>query len=149
MACEQQNRTKDLFLQTLTKMGCQYDIDDEDNDLIHFAYQGEYFCANSKNDCDYIRLCDYRWMWVSLDDIDEVSRLRKAINEANWKNSVTTLYSIDDAEMKMYVHCKEIIFFNHQILDPEDYLRIEFHEFFHAHRLVEIEMDELRKKEQA
>ncbi len=38
----EKRNTRNFFLDTLTKIGCQYEID-EDNDTIIFAYQGEYF----------------------------------------------------------------------------------------------------------
>ncbi len=44
---ETQKGTKDLFLETLTKIGCQYKLgeDEDDKDSIYFAFQGENFVA--------------------------------------------------------------------------------------------------------
>ena len=41
---ENNKGTRDLFLETLTKIGCQYEFaEEEGDDRIFFAYQGELF----------------------------------------------------------------------------------------------------------
>ena len=48
---EQTKGTRDLFLETLSKIGCQYELGEgeEDSDKIYFAYQGENFTASASN----------------------------------------------------------------------------------------------------
>ena len=46
---ETKTGTRDLFLETLTKIGCQYEIDEED-DRILFAYQ-----------CEFLIVLYYQW----------------------------------------------------------------------------------------
>ena len=140
-------RTRDLFLQTLTAIGCQYEIDEHDR--VCFAYQGEHFVAETDNDHAYVGIYDFAWGSVKLSDIDEISRLRRAINEANWQNSVTTIFSINDEDNEMVVHCKTTIVFVPQLHDLQGYLRLELSEFFRAHNLVGNEMAKLRAKENA
>lgn len=140
-------RTRDLFLQTLTAIGCQYEIDEHDR--VCFAYQGEHFVAETDNDHAYVGIYDFAWGSVKLSDIDEISRLRRAINEANWQNSVTTIFSINDEDNEMVVHCKTTIVFVSQLHDLQGYLRLELSEFFRAHNLVGNEMAKLRAKENA
>lgn len=142
-----QLRTRDLFLQTLTAIGCQYEIDEHDR--VCFAYQGEHFVAETDNDHAYVGIYDFAWGSVKLSDIDEISRLRRAINEANWQNSVTTIFSINDEDNEMVVHCKTTIVFVPQLHDLQGYLRLELSEFFRAHNLVGNEMAKLRAKEEA
>ena len=45
--------TRDLFLETLTKIGCQYSIDEQD-DIISFAFQGENFVVDAADGNSYI-----------------------------------------------------------------------------------------------
>lgn len=147
---EEQKGTRDLFMETLTKIGCQYELSDEvDDDRIFFAYQGEHFFVNAKNDWRYIQIWDTHWGHVELYDIDEFTRLKKAVNGANLNNSVTTVYTIDEAGSNVDVHCKSIILFVPQIPDIENYLRIELNEFFRAHQYVGNEMAKLREQEEA
>ena len=142
-----QLHTRELFLQTLTAIGCQYEIDEHDR--VCFAYQGEHFVAETDNDHAYVGIYDFAWGSVKLSDIDEISRLRRAINEANWQNSVTTIFSINDEDNEMVVHCKTTIVFVSQLHDLQGYLRLELSEFFRAHNLVGNEMAKLRAKENA
>lgn len=146
---EEQKGTRDLFLETLTKMGCQYELAEaEDDDRIYFAYQGEHFFVNARNDCAYIQIFDTHWGHVELYDIDEFTRLKRAINLSNLNNSVTTVYTIDEAGSNVDVHSKSVILFVPQIPDIEKYLRTELNDYFRAHRFVGNEMAKMREQEE-
>ena len=147
MEKEEKKGTRDLFLETLSAIGCQYEID-EDNE-INFAYQGEYFVVRASNDNKYIQIYDMRWMHVELYDIDEITRLKKAINESNIKNSVVTVYTINESGNTVDVHCKSVIYFDSVIPDVIDYLRLELAEYFNVHQMILLEMAKLRDQEQA
>jgi len=147
MDTEEKIGTRDLFLETLTAIGCQYEID-EDNE-INFAYQGEYFVVRASNDNQYIQIYDLRWLHVELYDIDEITRLKKAINESNIKNSVVTIYTINESGNTVDVHCKSVIYFDSVIPDVIDYLRLELAEYFNVHQMILLEMAKLRDIEQA
>lgn len=144
---EEKKGTRDLFLETLTKIGCQYEIGEGDDDRIFFGYQGEYFFVNAKNDWQYIQIWDTNWWHVELYDIDELARLKKAINRSNLNNSVVTVYTIDEEGKNVDVHCKSTILFVQQIPELENYLRLELGEFFRAHQFVGNEMAKLREQE--
>ena len=147
---EQTKGTRDLFMETLTKIGCQYELaEEEDDDRIFFAYQGENFFAGVRNDWQYIQIYDTHWGHVELYDIDEFARLKKAINESNLNNCVTTVYTIDEAGSNVDVHCKTTILFIPQIPDLENYLRLELNEFFRAHQFVGNQMVKLREQEES
>lgn len=141
--------SRDLLVQTLEKLGCPWDQKQDDDDKrIHFVFQGEHFLANADNERPYVGLWDVHWGSVELYDIDEISRLRKAINEANLNNSVTTVFTIDDSGKEMDVHCKATILFVREIPHLDDYLKVELNEFFNAHHLVGSEMKRLRATEE-
>ena len=147
---EEQKGTRDLFLDTLTKIGCQYELaKEEDDDRIYFAYQGEHFFVRANNDCGYIQIFDTHWGHVELYDIDEFTRLKRAINLSNLNNSVTTVYTIDEAGSNVDVHCKSVILFVPQIPDIEKYLRTELNDYFCVHRFVGNEMAKMREQEEA
>ena len=139
--------TRDLFLETLTKIGCQYQIGEGEDNRIYFAYQGENFFANATNDCAYVHVYDTNWEHVELYDIDELSRMKRAINTANLNAPVTTIYTIDEDGQNMDVHSRMSFPFIHQMPNLEDYLRVELNSFFRAHQLVGTEMMKLREKE--
>lgn len=148
---EQTKGTRDLFLETLSKIGCQYELGEgeEDSDKIYFAYQGENFTASASNDGWYVHLWDTHWGHVELYDIDEFARLKKAINLSNLNCATTTVYTIDEAGSNIDVHCKAVIPFISQIPEIENYLRGELNDFFRAHQYVGNEMAKQRETENA
>ena len=142
--------TKDLFLATLTKIGSQYELaEEEDDNSIYFAYQGENFVVDASNENNYIRIWDTHWGHVELYNVDELSRLKKAINNSNLNTGVTTVYTIDEVGHNVDVHCKSVVLFIEQIPNIENYLRVELNEFFRAHQYVGNEMVKQRETENA
>ena len=139
--------TRDMFLDTLTKIGCQYKLDEGDDNRIYFVYQGEHFFANTSNDIRYVHLWDAYWQRVDLSDIDEVSRLRKAINLSNINTTVTTVFTIDDEGKYMDVHTKSTIPFIYSMPGLDEYLKSELSDFFKAHQEVGNELLKLREKD--
>ena len=148
---EQTKGSRELFLETLSKIGCQYELGEgeDDSDKIYFAYQGENFVASASNEGWYVHLWDTYWDHVELYDIDEFARLKKAINMSNLNCATTTVYTIDEAENNVDVHCKSVIPFIPQIPELENYLRGELNDFFRAHQLVGNEMEKQREAENA
>ena len=147
---EEKIGTRDLFLETLKKIGCQYEIEEgediEEGD-IRFGYQGEYSVVRASNKTQFIQIYDTHWGHVELYDIDEFARLKKAINESNIRNSVTTVYTIDEAGSNVDVHCKSVILFVPEIPNIADYLRLELSEYFRVHETVNMEMTKQRELE--
>lgn len=146
---EQTKGTRDLFLGTLSKIGCQYELGEgaEDSDKIYFAYQGENFVASANDEGWYVHIWDTYWEHVELYDIDEFARLKKAINLSNLNCATMTVYTIDEAGSNVDVHCKSVIPFIPQIPKLENYLRGELNDFFRAHQLVGNEMEKQREAE--
>ena len=144
---EERKGTRDLFLETLTKIGCQYEIGEGEDGDINFGYQGEYFVVRASNNNRFIHIYDTHWGHVELYDIDEFARLKKAINESNLRNSVTTVYTIDEAGSNVDVHCKSVILFTQEIPEIVDYLRLELSEYFRVHETINMEMAKQRDLE--
>ena len=140
-------KTRGLFLRTLKNIGCQYEKEEE-GDRIFFAYQGENFFVEVSDDRFYITVYDTHWGQVELYDIDEFTRLRKAINTANLNCATMVVYTIDDVAKTVDVHCKSTFPFLYQIPDLENYLRGELNDFFRTHQLVGNEMARMREKEE-
>ena len=142
--------TKDLFLETLTKIGCQYKLgeDEDDKDSIYFAFQGENFVARIYDNGKFVHIWDTYWLQVELYDIDEFSRLRKAINTSNLNCTITTIFTIDEAAKHVDVHCKTTTVFIPEMPEIEDYLRAILSGFFEAHRYVSNEIAKQRVAEE-
>lgn len=141
--------TRDLFIETLKKIGCRYNFDEESDSRIHFEYQGERFFADTSNDGPFVHLYDTYWLELELYKTDEVSRLRKAINASNMSELVTTLFSIDDDNKSMYVHSHYSFIFQKSIRDLDYYLMAILNAFFGAHRAIATEVSILREMEKS
>lgn len=138
--------SRELFLDTLSKIGCQYHI--EDDNAITFAYQGEYFVGLINSGERYVQIWDSNWGQIELYDIDELSRLRRAVNEANLNCATMTIYTIDEVGKTVNIHCKSTFAFVYGIPEIENYLKIELNDFFNAHQYVLNSMRKLREQEQ-
>jgi hypothetical protein len=145
---EKNIRTRDLFIEVLTKIGCQYQLGEGDDTRIFFTFQGENMFADASDESLYVVVWDTYWEHVELYDIDEVSKMRKAINNSNLNSSVTTVYTIDKEGSSMDVHSRSMFAFVPQMPSIENYLKAELGKFFRAHQLVGNEMQKLRAEEQ-
>ena len=143
---EKKNDVKKLFLETLEKLGCPYTLDEED-DAISFDFQGERFVAWLKDDY-YIEIWDFHWMDHELYDIDNISRLKKVINDANMICGVTTVYTIDKASSCFGIHCTSTIVFISQIPNIEGYLKANLLQYFDTHRYITLEVGKLKQEEE-
>ena len=141
--------TRDVFKKTLSDIGCQYQIGDGEDKLISFDFQGEHFYAATNNDNLYVVIWDMFWEAIDLNDIDEVSRYRRAIKSSNSDTMVTTLYSIDEENLRMDIHCRATIPFAASMPRLDEYLKMALTDFFKAHHLVNREVLRLREKEHA
>ena len=142
----EKKQTRELFLETLLKIGCQYLIDEEDKRIL-FSYQGENFVVDAADENSYICIWDMFWGSIELYDIEEFSRLKKAINRSNLNFSPNTVYTINKERSTIDVHCKSIILFISSIPEIDNYLRMELNDFFQVHRYVEGELAKLRREE--
>lgn len=139
--------TRDLFLETLTKMGCQYEIDEED-DQISFMWQGGHFTADAENDSAFVVVWFLYWDEYELYDIDALSRVKRVINDANIRYSVNVVYSINEAGSTFHVHSKKHFLFISQIPDVEGYLQSILGQIFQVRHFVDSELVRLEGKEE-
>lgn len=117
---------RDLLLDTLDRMGFAYQT--EKDDSIRLEYSIDTFYAEADNEHPYVTLFYYSWKSIDLEGgeyIDEMLAVSKAINNANWENRVVTVFTIDEEEKTMNVHCKSEFLFIPEIPDLENYLITE------------------------
>lgn len=143
---EQTKGTRDLFLETLSKIGCQYELD-EDNDIV-FKWQGGNFVAQAVNECRFVVVYYYNWAEYELYDIDTLSRVKRTINETNCWHNMNIVYSINEAGNTFHVHTKKHFLFVLQIPDIEIYLQTVLGMFYEVRRYYETELDKLKCEEE-
>ena len=140
------SKTRDLFLETLSKIGCQYEIDDSDR--INFQWQGGYFCADTTNDCLFVNIWYMQWGEWELYDIEELSRVKRIINNACIHFSLNVVYTINEAGSNFFVHSKKNFLFISQIPNREGYLQAILAEFFRVRHYFEVELDKMKNEEE-
>lgn len=147
---ENQNlSTRDLCAEVLRKLNCDVQFDDENEYNMHFSYQGENFSVETWEDGLMITIWDTWWGTVDLDNLDDVSRVRKAINTINVRQGFTLMYSIDEKSKKFAVHTKRQCLLIPQIPQIENYMVAMLTGFFDAQRSFKEEYDRLRLEEEA
>ena len=145
---ENQNlSTRDLCAEVLRKLNCDVQFDEENEYNMYFTYQGENFSVDTWENGLMITIWDTWWGTVDLDDLDDVSRVRKAINNINVRQNLTLVYSIDEKGQKFAVHTKRQCLLIPQIPQIENYMAAMLTDFFDVQRSFKEEYDRLRLEE--
>lgn len=145
---ENQNlSTRDLCAEVLRKLNCDVQFDEENEYNMYFTYQGENFSVDTWENGLMITIWDTWWGTVDLDDLDDVSRVRKAINNINVRQNLTLMYSIDEKGQKFAVHTKRQCLLIPQIPQIENYMAAMLADFFDVQRSFKEEYDRLRLEE--
>lgn len=145
---ENQNlSTRDLCAEVLRKLNCDIQFDEENEYNMYFTYQGENFSVDTWENGLMITIWDTWWGTVDLDDLDDVSRVRKAINNINVRQNLTLMYSVDEKGQKFAVHSKRQCLLIPQIPQIENYMAAMLTDFFDVQRSFKEEYDRLRLEE--
>ena len=100
-------QTKDLFIKTITEMGCDYEKWENDYssfESIVFDYQTEKYRATFLEHTKKVLIeLHYSLHCVDLSDLSGVNQLRTLINKVNQEHNATTVYTIEREANKMYV----------------------------------------------
>lgn len=132
--------TKELLLQTLSRLGCPWKTDPENESNIIVGYQEETFLISTEEDSHWIIIILWGWGVFNPDDIEYFARMRQAINEANLRFKVGTFYYINKEEKSGILHSKTEVLFLQQIPYPDLYLKRFFDQFIQAKMFVLNEM---------
>jgi hypothetical protein len=145
------HETRDLVLETLREMGCEYEEGTEgENDIrIFFTYQGERFMIEADNECYFINIYDLWWHHMSTYcDVDEFAAMQKTINRINAHANCTVLYTINQEAEEIGVHSKKNMLFVRQIPDLKGYLVSTLNDFFKVQRSVMSEIEKCKVTEE-
>lgn len=144
------HETRDLVLETLREMECEYGEGTEENDIrIFFTYQGERFMIEADNECYFINIYDLWWHHMSTYcDVDEFAAMQKTINRINAHVNCTVLYTINKEAEEIGVHSKKNMLFVRQIPGLKDYLVSVLNDFYNIRRDVLIEIEKCKVTEE-
>ena len=137
--------TRTLLMVALRKLNLQYEFDDDQNLLI--TYQGEQFRIIAENDKPWIQVQDCWWYGESLDDIDNLALLHRAVNECNIRDANKMVYTYNKEEHEVGIHTLRDLLWLPQIPDSDQYLQAAFDTMLRSHHYFFRMMEELRKEE--
>ena len=127
--------TVELCYGVLRNLNCEVRFEEESKGDMLFNYQSQEFKIIASDNTVIIEIWDFGWWSVSLDDLDEVSLVRKIINEINIRYDVSVVYSIDEEHGLLIVHSKRSCLFIKEIPAPEHYMSAMLGSFFEVQRL--------------
>lgn len=137
--------TRTLLMVALRKLNLQYKFDEEQNFLV--TYQGEQFRIIAENDKPWIQVQDCWWYGESLDDIDNLALLHRAVNECNIRAANKMVYTYNKEEHEVGIHTLRDLLWLPQIPDSDQYLQAAFDTMLRSHHYFFRMMEELRKEE--
>lgn len=136
------------LLETVAKsIGCQVYHDKENKDRCFITYQGEHFMVFTSETSPFLHIYDMSWYSAPLDDIDNLSLVRQAINACNMDDLATVLYTIDKKENCVNVHTRQSCIFGPYIPQIANYLRSRFDDSFRQHHNFYQRMENIRKEQ--
>ncbi len=132
LSCQQQMlHTKELVMRTLRAIGCDPSVNEVDENRIDFVYQGGSFFMIASDSSMFAYLFFVWWYDSPLDNIDALSAIQKAVNNANCSNiSCNVMYTIDQENNLVGVHSRSQLLFSPDIRDLENYLVAKLQEMF-------------------
>ena len=123
-------RTKDLCIELLKQLNCKAAVAEEDENRLCFQYQGELFVIDTSNESFFIDIWDPRWYMVPLDDLEQMSNVRKAINTINNYSGTTIVYCIEEEEQKFVLHSKRQCILPKDLPNVKEHLSALLNDFF-------------------
>ncbi|MBQ9636331.1 MAG: hypothetical protein IJV36_00350 [Prevotella sp.] len=150
---EKENEEKELFkpetrslaYKVLREIGCQPEETEEER--IWFDYQSATFLMEAEDECLFVNLILPGVHRFSVFDIDEHSRVRKIINEMNWKSPFQVFYLQNEKADEVVVHIKKNFILAPQIPQLNNYLKCILRDFFVTRDKMVLEIEKKRLQE--
>lgn len=132
--------TKDLCIELLKQLNCEVTTSKENENRLYFEYQGEHIVIDASNDSYFIEMWDPWWLIVPLDDLEQMSNVRKAINTINSWCGTTIFYTIEEEGQKFVLHSKRQCILTKEIPHVKEYLMALLNDFFTVHNRLREEI---------
>ena len=129
----------------LRKINAQFEFDEDQN--FRVSYQGENFRIIAENDSFWIHIQDCWWYEASLDDIDNLALLHRAVNECNIRDLNKTVYTYNKVEKEVWLHTLRDLLWIPQIPELAQYLQSTFNSMLRSHQLFFGMMEDIRREE--
>ena len=141
---EEPPHTKDLCIELLKQLNCEVFVSEEEENRLDFKYQGEHFIIDATNESFFINIWDPGWYVVPLDDLEQMSNVRKAVNTISNYSGTTIVYYIEEEGQKFILHSKRQCILPKDLPHVKEYLRALLGDFFTAQNKLREEIVPLR-----
>ena len=138
-----QFNTKQLMVSTLTQIGCQPTVNEDDT--VAVTYQGEHFHIDFGG--LYAQIWDLGWAGVNIND-PELPNIREAVNHTNFDFGPTVVMTNPDDKGTMYFHSRLGILLHPDIPEIDNYLRSNLDMFFRAKEAVRQNFQQITVEQQ-
>lgn len=132
--------TKDLVIDTLKKIGCQPEVNEDDQ--ISFKYQGDDFYIATEEENRFIMIWNPWWGCINTDN-EALPFLKEIINLTNVKSIVTTVYMADEDGKTIGLHSHCHTYFSPNEGELEEHLKVLLDCFFDIHNSIKENMNQL------
>ena len=132
--------TNDLLISTLKKIGCQPEMNEEQQ--ICFKYQGEDFYIAAEEENRFIMIWNPWWGCINADN-EAFPVLKEIINLANVKSIVTTVYMMDEDGKTVGLHSHCHTYFSPNEGELEEHLKMLLDFFFDIHNFIKDNMNQI------
>ena len=134
---------KEEVIRILKELACPFQDEEE---VINFEYEGEKFAFIVEEGEPFIQLLNLDMMTISMDNHDEVQRLKSAINAANYNCYVSLRYHIQWDEISAIGGAN--ILFESFIPNRKELLQFILAKFFEMKNYLKEEMLKQQYSEQ-
>ena len=138
--------SRELLAFALKKLGCNCDPSEGEGEF-HTTFQGEHFRIFCSDDYRFIDIQDLAWYDAPLHDINNMSLMRRAINDCNVSAQATIVYSIYDDEDQIVLHSLKEAYWSAEIDQVDAYLGSLFNRLLQSHHRFFNRMETLRQQE--
>ena len=142
---EEPPHTKDLCIELLKQLNCEVFVSEEEENRLDFKYQGEHFIIDATNESFFINIWDPGWYVVPLDDLEQMSNVRKAVNTINNYSGTTIVYYIEEGQ-KFILHSKRQCILPKDLPHVKEYLRALLDDFFAVQKWLSKEIETQNKE---
>ena len=132
--------TQELVTETLKKIGCQPETNDDGN--ISFKYQGEDFFIAAEEESRFIMIWNPWWGSINTDN-SALPYLKEVINLANVESMVTVVYVTDEDEKTIGLHSHCHTLFSPNEGDLSGHLKMLLDQFFDTQSQIKDNMNQL------
>ena len=129
-----------MCIELLKQLNCEVFVSEENENRLDFKYQGEHFVIDANNENYFIDIWDPWWYIVPLDNLEQMSNVRKAINTINSWCGTTIFYTIEEEGQKFVLHSKRQCILTKEIPHVKEYLMALLNDFFTVHNRLREEI---------